>query len=393
MEINLREKKEGKARFFKREFASSKMSDFTNMATELVDAFEEPITGPWDDDVFSRFAVKIFGYQYRSNPSYAKYAKKRGVTPSNIQDWKEIPPVPTLAFKEFPIISGDLGAVETVFTTSGTSRGSHQGKHHILDLSLYRASIVGSMKHHFYSEQRPALLALVQDPIASPFSSLSFMLGEVLHTLSMGRGGFYVDKDNRIQYEKLVSNLRKFESSKGSVLFAGTAFAFVHWADWLEEKGLCFQLPKGSTIMETGGFKGRSRVISRLDLYETLASLHHIPVSSIVSEYGMTEMLSQFYEKTSRVPETGELKHLGHQPPPWLRSLVLDVNTLAPLPAGKEGVLCHFDLANLGSAMAILTEDVGVALDGEGIRLVGRLDGSEERGCSLAMDDFYSNQR
>lgn len=369
------------------------MSDFTNLAAELIDAFGEPITGPWNDDVFSKFAIKIFDYQYRTNPSYAQYAKKRGVTPSNIQDWKEIPPVPTLAFKGFPIISGNLGEVETVFTTSGTSRSSHQGKHHILDLSLYRASIMGSMKHHFYAEQSPTLLALVKDPIESPFSSLSFMLGEALHTLSKGSGGFYVDKDNRIQYEELVRHLRELELGKGSVLFAGTAFAFVHWADWLKEKGLCFQLPKDSKIIETGGFKGRSRVVSRSDLYEALANLHGIPVSSIVSEYGMTEMLSQFYEKTAIMSETGEVKHLGHQPPPWLRSLVLDVNTLAPLPAGKEGVLCHFDLANLGSAVAILTEDVGVALRDERIRLVGRLSGSEERGCSLAMDVFCSNQR
>jgi len=368
-----------------------KMSDFKMLAAELMRSFGEPITGPWSDAAFSNLAVKVFEYQYKNNPAYAKYSKNRGVTPLNIQSWKDIPPVPTLAFKEFPIISGSSGVAEAVFKTSGTSLGNQQGEHHILSLSLYRASIVGSMKHHFYSEQRPTLIALVRDPIESPSSSLSFMLGEALNSLSMGRGGFYVGQDNRIQYEKLVNGLRKVESDGVSVLFAGTAFAFVHWVDWLDQQGLYFQLPESSQIMETGGFKGRSRVIPRLDLYEALANLHGISVSSIVSEYGMTEMLSQFYEKTVVEAETGKVRHLGYRPPPWVRSLVLNVDTLAPLPVGKEGVLCHFDLANLGSAMAILTEDVGVVTEGEGIRLVGRLDGAEERGCSLAMNDFHSD--
>ena len=68
--------------------------------------------------------------------------------------------------------------------------------------------------------------------------------------------------------------------------------------DWLEERGICFELPANSRIMETGGFKGQSREVSRVELYELLRRLHGIPISSIISEYGMTEMLSQLYERT-----------------------------------------------------------------------------------------------
>ena len=214
------------------------------------------------------------------------------------------------------------------------------------------------------------------------------MLGETLDNLSMGKGGFYVNEDNQLQNEKLVNDIRKFESSGYPVLLAGTAFAFVRWMDWLEERGICFELPANSRIMETGGFKGQSREVSRVELYELLGRLHGIPISSIISEYGMTEMLSQLYERTSVIHETGEIEHLGYEPPPWVRSLVLDVNTLSELPAGEEGVLCHFDLANIGAAMAVLTEDVGATLENGAIRLVGRLKEAEQRGCSLAMDDF-----
>lgn len=372
------------------------MIDFNSLAGELIDSFQQPITGCWSNSVFSGLASKVFEYQYGSNPIYARYAKKKGVTPANLKDWKEIPPVPTLAFKEFPIISGDSKAVERVFETSGTSLGPRErGKHHIIDLALYRASLMANMRHQFYSDENslPLLFALVKDPVQSPSSSLSFMLGEALVKLSMGRGGFYVDEHNRLQYEKLAVDLKELELSGEPVLLTGTAFAFVHWMDWLGNKRLSFELPRNSRIMETGGFKARSREVSRIGLYKSLADFHGVPISSIVSEYGMTEMLSQLYEQTVVTQGTGEILHLGYMPPPWLRSLVLDVNTLAALPAGQEGVLCHFDLANLGSAMAVLTEDVGVTLENGGIRLVGRLDGAEERGCSLAMNEYALGNR
>jgi hypothetical protein len=68
---------------------------------------------------------------------------------------------------------------------------------------------------------------------------------------------------------------------------------------------------------------------------------------------------------------------------------VLDPNTLLPLPTGEPGLLCHYDLANAGSVMAVLTEDMGIAVD-DGFRVLGRVQGAELRGCSLAMDYLLS---
>ena len=98
-----------------------KMMNFTDLAKELKNHFNRPIDGPWDNDIFSSLALRVFEYQYSSNSAYANYAEKRGATPSRLRDWKKIPPVPTLAFKEFPIVSGELALVEAVFKTSGTS--------------------------------------------------------------------------------------------------------------------------------------------------------------------------------------------------------------------------------------------------------------------------------
>ena len=138
--------------------------------------------------------------------------------------------------------------------------------------------------------------------------------------------------------------------------------------------------------MDTGGFKGRSRTVSRATLYDELRERIGVPISSMINEYGMTELLSQFYEPVLREGEPiGGLPGRRFVGPPWIRTRVLDPRDLTPVPDGAEGVLCHLDLANVGSVAHVLTEDRGVAVEG-GFRVLGRPPGAPDRGCSLAMD-------
>jgi hypothetical protein len=139
--------------------------------------------------------------------------------------------------------------------------------------------------------------------------------------------------------------------------------------------------------METGGFKGRSRTVSRDQLYGSLAARFGLPLERMVNEYGMTELLSQFYEPVLRNPRSLALADRWHVGPPWVRTQILDPATLGPVSAGHVGLLSHFDLANLDSVSAVLTEDLGEAF-GNGFRLQGRSSGAEPRGCSLSMEDL-----
>jgi acyl-CoA synthetase (AMP-forming)/AMP-acid ligase II len=215
------------------------------------------------------------------------------------------------------------------------------------------------------------------------------MLGVALEVLSGGEGGFFVTRDGVIDTIGLSAALVEATARGTSVLLAGTAFAFVHWLDRLKEQSGGFNLPPGSLIMETGGFKGRSRVLERPEFYAALSEAHGVPCEAIVNEYGMTELLSQFYDGPVVATSGIALEARRHVPPPWVRTRVLDPNTLSPLPTGEPGLLCHYDLANAGSVMAVLTEDLGIAVD-DGFRVLGRVQGAARRGCSLAMDDLLS---
>ncbi len=363
---------------------------FQALADELKALFSAGVSEPWPDGTFGDWALRVFEHQFGSNATYAAYARRRGVTPSTITGWEEIPAVPTSAFKAVPLISGEASMVQRVFRTSGTaSGGGARGEHHVLDLDLYRASLIPNLKAHLYPDGAALrVLALVPDPAQAPESSLSFMIGEALDSLSAGDGGFYVDASGGLDVEGLRAALAEATTEGRPVLLAGTAFAFVHWLDARSGSGQELVLPPGSRILETGGFKGRSRTLSRSELYGALSSAHGVPVNSIVNEYGMTELLSQFYEPTLHVAHDS-LEDRTHVAPPWMRSRVLDPATLDPVPSGRPGLLCHYDLANAGSVMAVLTEDLGVA-DEHGLHILGRVEGAEPRGCSLATDDLLS---
>jgi hypothetical protein len=167
------------------------------------------------------------------------------------------------------------------------------------------------------------------------------------------------------------------------VCLAATAFALVQLLDAMEADGLRVSLAPGSRIMETGGFKGRSRMVSREELYERTCDRFGVNPDAVLAEYGMTELSSQCYD---RMPAGAVLAQRRKVAPPWLRARVVgpDRRTLAK---GEVGAILHVDLANRSSCIAIQTEDLGVQY-ADGLVLIGRDVDVEPRGCSLEAEDL-----
>ena len=163
----------------------------------------------------------------------------------------------------------------------------------------------------------------------------------------------------------------------------GTTVGFAAWSAWLERRDERFVLPGGSRLMDTGGVKGQS-ALERDAVMHPMISRLGLEEHDLVNEFGMTELLSQCYANGLGV--------LDHEGPPWLRTRVLDPVTLAERAEGEEGILCHTDLANAGSVLAVLTEDRGRA-EGGSMTWLGRTPGSPPRGCSLATAELLEAQR
>jgi len=344
--------------------------------------------GVWPSDRFDALALEAFEHQFASNEVYRRLCEARGCTPGRVGHWSDAPAVPVAAFKALDLLCGAADRAEAVFRTSGTtSGGSARGRHFVPSLAMYEASLVPPFRAHVLPDvDRISFVALIPSPEQLPDSSLSYMVGAAAARWARDVH-WVVDGLGALDREALAAALGEAEREGEPVLVLGTAFAFVHALEG--DQSLRSRLPDGSRIMETGGFKGRSRELSKNELYGYLSSRTGVPRQRIVNEYGMTELLSQLYEPVLREGLAGAEVH---EPAPWLAVRALDPETLDPVREGQVGLLAFYDLANVGSVCHVLTEDLGSVVGGR-VRLVGRAAGSEPRGCSRAMDELMSAVR
>lgn len=353
----------------------------------LVDLFSRPLNEPLDDDAFNRIALRVFAYQFERNAPYAAFCRRRERTPDDVTHWTDVPAVPTAAFKEVALVAGAATNAEAVFRTSGTTQGTERrGSHHILDISIYHFALIPNFAACVLPDGAELRMLSLVPPVAEmPDSSLAHMVAVVLDRLGASDSAYCATASHGIDDEKLGRLLRDAEANGEPVCLLGTSFAFVHWLDRLAVRGEHFALPDGSRLMDTGGYKGRSREIEERNLRSVYEDLLGVPASHCVNEYGMTEMCSQFYDSSLRDVVRGRTRERHKLVPPWVRTRIVDPETLQPLADGQPGLLQHFDLANVGSVMAIQTEDVGVTVE-TGFRLMGRDPAATPRGCSIAMD-------
>ena len=352
----------------------------------LVELFARPFDEPLSDDAFNDIAMRVFAWQYDRNVPYRAFCDRRGRTPAAVRYWADIPPVPTAAFKEVALVTGDPAAAEALFRTSGTTRGvEKRGEHHVLDIALYHLSLIPNFAACVLPDGADMpMISLVPAASEVPDSSLSHMVDVVMDRL--GSSAVHcASAAHGIDMERLGAELRAAETDGQPVCLLGTSFAWVHWLDALAERGERYRLPEGSRLMDTGGYKGHGRAVDEAALRALYGELLGVPASHCVNEYGMTEMLSQFYDSTLRDAVLGRDGVRRKLVPPWVRTRIVDPETLEPVPAGQTGLLQHFDPANVDSVMAVQTEDLGIA-ERDGFRLLGRMPGATPRGCSIAMD-------
>ncbi len=335
----------------------------------------------WTEDEarFDALALELFAFQFAHCEPYRRFCEGRGRSPSTVACWRDIPAVPAGAFKEVPLRSFSPTRTAHTFCTSGTSAAG-RGALHLDTLEIYEASLLPTFQRHVLPDlpagERATLRILAPSPAEAPDSSLSHMFGAVLERLGSPESGFDVEEGS-LRLDRLLD---AFESP-GPIALCGTAFALVHLLDAMEKAGRRVGLAPGSRVMETGGFKGRSRELTRDTLYTSVEERLGVPPERCVNQYGMTELGSQFYDSVLRQP--GAMRRKLR--PPWTRVRALDPETGREVPLGDIGAIAILDLANTGSVCAVQTADLGRRIE-DGFEVIGREPGAEARGCSIAAD-------
>ncbi len=358
---------------------------------ERVAAFIEGSLRSAPPEPFDALALAIARFQATYVPALGRLCRARGVDLEAAVSADVIPALPCDVFRLARISAFGPEDDACVFRTSGTSLGAEaRGEHPLRTTKTYELGALAWGSAMLWPEGLTMDAIVLAPPVEeSADSSLGFMLDKFAKRVG-GAVSFHL-RSGVLDVAGVAVAAAEARAAGRPALVLGTSFAFVFLLDGIAGSGRLpadFRLPEGSRVMQTGGFKGRSREVSPDELRRSIAALFSLPASSVVSEYGMTELSSQLYEGTlSGPPSRGPGFYLA---PPWLRVTAVDPTTLAPLGPGETGILRFVDLANVDSSVAIQTSDLG-RVTADGVELFGRIPGATPRGCSLAVEELFSS--
>jgi len=333
------------------------------------------------DDEFDQLALRLFACQYANNEPYRRFCQGRGRAPRNVRHWRDIPAAPIDAFKELTLSCQPAHEAERVFMTSGTTRAEVKGRHYHPSLAVYDSSMRRNFARRFM--QGPGTIRmgiLFPGETELPNSSLAHYLALAARDFGSAGSRSFVSAQG-LDSPGLRQVLGEAERSGQPYALLGASYSFVHVIDDLRRRGLSFRLPPGSRILDTGGYKGHSRELPMDEFYASLSAAFGVGRDQCINMYGMTELSTQFYDSgNASVPSVKSGPH-------WIRSRLVDPLTGREVAHGERGILVHCDLANFNSVTTVLTEDVGVEAPG-GFMLLGRAQGAQAQGCSLAVEEF-----
>lgn len=308
---------------------------------------------------FEKMALKVFRHQYDHNFVYNQFCNLLNKNKSNVKSLTEIPFLPIQFFKSHQVLSSSA-PVQQTFTSSGTT-GMITSQHLITDTTWYEESYRKAFAQFYGNIEDYAVLALLPSYLDRQGSSLIYMVKDLIDSSNHSESGFYLNN-----YNELAAKIIELDNAGQNVLLIGVTYALL---DLIEIQN--FEL-KNTIIMETGGMKGKRKEMIREELHQLLCE--GFGVSSIHSEYGMTELLSQAYSLGDGVFEC----------PNWMHILIRDTeDALTYVEVQKTGGINVIDLANYNSCSFIATQDLGKKYPNNSFEVLGRFDNSDIRGCNL----------
>jgi len=326
----------------------------------------------WNDKIFAvdeagfePLALELFRYQHTQNPVYRAFADALGIVPGRVQRLEEIPFLPIRFFKSHAIRTGRFEPV-LQFESSGTT-GMVNSRHLVRDPALYRESFLRCFEL-FYGDVRDyCIIGLLPSYLERGQSSLVYMVNELIARSGHPDSGFYLH-----EFDELHSLLNRLEAEGQRVWLIGVTFALLDFA-----ATHAMQL-RQTIVLDTGGMKGRRQEMVRAEVQAILKNAFGL--KDIHSEYGMTELFSQAYAKADGLFST----------PPWMKLLLREeedplqlLSWRGRIDRPRSGAVNIIDLANADSCCFIATDDAARLYPNGQFEILGRLDNSDVRGCSL----------
>ncbi|HMJ47439.1 MAG TPA: hypothetical protein VK498_08920 [Ferruginibacter sp.] len=312
---------------------------------------------------FESAALQVFEFQYKNNPLYQQFCTAIRIEPAKIKTPEQIPFLPIGFFKTKKVVSTPFKP-ETIFKSSGTT-GKVCSTHYIKSVELYRESFINCFTHFYGPVTNWCIIGLLPSYLEQGNSSLVYMVDELIRKSGDTNSGFYLH-----DMVKLEKTLAANEARKKPTFLIGVTYALL---DFARQHPMTLQ---NTTVVETGGMKGRHKELTREEVHDVLKK--QLGLNEIHSEYGMTELLSQAWSQEKGLFQT----------PPWMKVMLRSeddpFNITGKDPVNEiRGAINIIDLANYYSCSFIATDDNGKLQPDGRFSVLGRLDNSDTRGCGL----------
>ncbi len=328
---------------------------------------------------FQAACLETFLYQYENVEVYRKFVDFLGKNPSEIKEIKDIPFLPIEMFKNHMVLDKVFYSAQTdkplsYFQSSGTTQIQTRSKHYIADFNLYEESIYKSFEQFIGKPEDYIFLGLLPNYSENPNSSLIYMVDFLMKKSGKPENGYFL-----YNHQELFELLQELGQENKKVILFGVSFALLDFLDYCHsernEESVSIR-SECLTVIETGGMKGRKEEMTKDELLKILQK--GFGTDKIFSEYSMTELLSQAYS----------LGNNEYECPNWMRVLIRNAeDPFSYLEDGKTGAINIIDLANRYSCSFIATQDLGRIekreFENEKFQVLGRIDHSDIRGCSL----------
>lgn len=340
-----------------------------NLESEILDCIRPDL----DEESFNDAALRLFNYQAKANLPYRNYLRGLGMCASDVIHWTDIPALPNTAFRDSRVACFPPIQTKRIFETSGTT-DDVKGKHEYASLNCYQKALLQGFVDFMPDVSQYRWLSLIPSYEDRPNASLSFMVSTLAFHYAKCEVDFVCDADFNFESDKIFGLLMDYSMSDTLFFVLGTSFALVRLCEDMLESRVQTVLPPNSVLFDTGGYKGRNKEYTRDEFLEIIYDCLGIRPEQIWNEYGMTELSSQAYRRSDQE---------CHQFPAWTRVLVRDPVTGELCSNREPGIVQIFDLANVGSVLAVSTLDAGIMHGDQHLELLGRIDSESLRGCSL----------
>ncbi len=308
---------------------------------------------------FEKAALDIFHYQYHNNDIYHKYCNALHINTNAVNRLTDIPFLPVSFFKTHVVKTGQWANDALLFESSSTT-GAVTSKHHVRDAALYETALLHGFRQYYGQPDQYAILALLPSYLERKNASLVYMAKVLMQRSGHADNGFYIN-----EWQALHDKLQMLNNENRKVILLGVTFALLDFAEAYPVN------IENTIVMETGGMKGRREEWTRKQVHDFLKERWH--VNNIHSEYGMTELLSQGYSSGDGIYACTDT----------MRVFVRDINDPLEVNVAGNGCINIIDLANIDSCAFIATEDIGNVFADGSFEILGRMDHSALRGCSL----------